>query len=200
MKRIFPLLIFFVSIIVLLIVAVILVKSFTPSTYINLNQAAVVKQMKSLSRLETAQFTIEKIIDAGTNGNTFQQFLFGDKLLLIAHGEVVAGFDLSTITQKDITIQGKSVTLRMPAPQILTTTLDNSLTRVYNRQTGLLTHGDPNLESQARLAAQNSIQSAACQGGILDQANKNGRKQITAMLYAFGFTTVTVEIPSGNCK
>ena len=64
---------------------------------LNTDRAAVIKEMRSLQRLETASFTIEKIIDGGTSGNVFQQFLFGDKILLIAHGQVIAGFDLSQI-------------------------------------------------------------------------------------------------------
>jgi hypothetical protein len=52
-----------------------------PYTYTTSSET-VIKEMKSLNRLETATFTIEKIIDAGTSGNTFSQFLFGDRLLL----------------------------------------------------------------------------------------------------------------------
>src|SRR5438128_2015826 len=72
------------------------------------NSQTVIKELRSLSRLETASFTIEKVIDAGTNGNQFQQILFGDRILLIAHGDVVAGFDLSTLTQKDISVEGQT--------------------------------------------------------------------------------------------
>ncbi len=167
---------------------------------INTDRVAVIKEMRSLQRLETAIFTIEKIIDGGTTGsNIFQQFLFGDKILLIAHGQVISGFDLSQISEKDIDIDGSRIRVTLPAPQILTTALDNTQTRVYDRQKGILNPGEKNLESQARKAAEDSIRKAACDGGILKQASENARKQLTAFLQALGFTEVSVDIPEGSC-
>lgn len=169
-------------------------------TSINLSQPSVIKEIRSLQRLETTSFTIEKVIDAGTtNDNIYSQLLFGDKILLIAHGQVIAGFDLSQMSEKDIKIKGTNINLKLPPPQILVATLDNSQTRVYDRQRGLLNSGEKDLESEARTAAEKSIREAACKGDILNQAADNGRKQITALLYAFGFTEVTLEIPPGNC-
>lgn len=167
---------------------------------INTDRAAVIKEMRSLQRLETAIFTIEKIIDGGTTGsNIFQQFLFGDKILLIAHGQVISGFDLSQISENDIDVDGSRIRVTLPAPQILTTVLDNTQTRVYDRQKGILNPGEKNLESQARKAAEDSIRKAACDGGILKQASENARKQLTAFLQALGFTEVSVDIPEGSC-
>ncbi|HSW87705.1 MAG TPA: DUF4230 domain-containing protein [Candidatus Saccharimonadales bacterium] len=169
-------------------------------TQINTNQTAVIKEMRNLQRLETASFTIEKVIDGGTTGNNvFTQFLFGDKILLIAHGQVIAGFDLSQISENDIKVDGKNLTITLPQPQILTTTLDNTQTRVYDRQKGLLAPEDKDLESKAREAAEKSIQEAACKGGILQQAADNARKQLTALFSSLGFSSVTIEIPNGSC-
>lgn len=166
---------------------------------IDTSRTAVVKQMRSLARLETAVFTIEKVIDGGTTGgNIFQRLLFGDKILLIAHGQVIAGFDLSQISEKDITIEEKNVTVKLPAPTILVSTLDNSQTKVYDRQRGLL-NDDDTLESQVRQAAEASIRDAACESGILQQASDNGRKQLTALFTSLGFETITFEIPQGSC-
>jgi hypothetical protein len=168
---------------------------------INTNRASVIQEMKSLQRLETASFTIEKIIDGGTSGNNaFQKFLFGDRILLIAHGQVIAGFDFSQISEKDIEVNGDSVRLKMPKAQILVTTLDNNQTKVYDRQKGILNPGIKDLESLARAQAEKSIKQAACDGGILIQASDNGRKQITALLSALGFEQISIEIPQGACE
>src|SRR5437868_11925815 len=137
-----------------------------PAYYLNTNSTAVVKELKALNRYETASFTIEKVIEAGTQGNEFQNLLFGDKILLIAHGQVIAGFDLSSIRNQDVTVNGSSLILNLPKPQILVSKLDNDQTRVYDRKLGLLTNGDQNLESKARLAAEQSITKAACQEHI----------------------------------
>lgn len=188
-----------VFIVVLLAVWIFVIKG-SLELRVSLNRAAVIKEMRGLQRLETASFTIEKIIDAGTTGkNIFSQFLFADKILLVAHGQAIAGFDLSQISEKDITVSGNSLIVRLPKPQILVTTLDNAQTRVYDRKRGILQPGQNNLESEARAEAEKSIAEAACKGGILQQATDNGRKQLTALFSAFGFTTVTIEIPNGSC-
>lgn len=188
-----------VLIAVLLIAWFFLVKN--PSgPQINVNRAAVIKEMRSLNRLETASFTIEKIIDGGKTGNNvFQQFLFGDKILLIAHGQVIAGIDLSQISENDVIISGKDLRVTLPKPQILVTSLDNTQTRVYDRQKGILNTGEKNLESLARQAAEKSITKTACQAGILQQASDNARKQLTALFSIFNFSMITIEIPQGTC-
>lgn len=170
-------------------------------TLINTDRASVIKEIRSLQRLETASFTIEKIIDGGTTGNNiFQQFLFGDKILLIAHGQVIAGFDLSQISEKDIEVEGSVLRIVLPKPQILVATLDNTQTKVYDRQKGLLNPGEKDLETNARKAAEDSIRQAACDGGILTQASDNARKQLTSLFTALGFIQISIDIPEGDCQ
>jgi len=186
--------------IVLLLGVGILYFIFRPTNYnINVNQTAVIKEMRELSRFETASFTIEKIIEAGTDNNAFGDFLFGDQVLLIAHGEVVAGIDLSTLKDDAIRINDKEIRAELPAPEILYVRIDNHQTRVYDRKQGLLTKGDKDLESKARQAAEEEIRKAACQENILDQAAGNARKQLTALFTTLGFTKVILIIPEAKC-
>ncbi len=178
-----------------------LVKQNISTNQINTNRAAVIKQIQNLQRLETASFTIEKIISGGSSGdNVFQRLLFGDKILLIAHGQAIAGFDLSLVSDKDIQVDRKNLRVILPKPQLLTVVLDNTQTRVYDRQRGILSTDGKDLETKARIAAEKAIRDAACQGNILQQAADNARKQLTAFFYSLGFETVTIEIPSATCS
>ena len=168
--------------------------------YVNTSGTAVIKEIQKLQRLETSAYTIEKIIDAGTTGNKFQQLLYGDKILLIANGQVIAGFDFSRVGDKDITVEGQRIVANLPAPMILFTRLDNSKTRVYDRSTGIFSKGEKDLEAEARAQAEISIRTAACEGGILDAAEENGRKQMTALFASLGFQDITINIPKGQCQ
>ena len=95
----------------------------TPKVYPD--PVSVVLQVKALSRLESAQYTIEKVITAET-GQGALAGLFGDRLLFVGHGDVIAGVDLSRVQTSDITItEDGQVTLIMPAPEIFFTALDN---------------------------------------------------------------------------
>jgi hypothetical protein len=186
-----------------LLLVVLLVFAFTKqptSKYtVNLSSQTVIKQIESLNRIETAQFTIEKVIDVGTSGNKFSQLLYGDRILLIAHGQVIGGFDLSKVREEDIEVEGNTLKMKLPAPEILVTRLDSEQTRVYDRDQGLLTKGDQDLESVARQEAEAVIKDAACKGGILREASKNARNQMTTQFKGLGFTTVVIDIPEGNC-
>jgi hypothetical protein len=205
MQKIFglPIFLFKVVLVILVIAGAVtlwkFVGSHSPFT-VNTSGTAVVKEMRELNRLETASFTIEKIIDAKTNGNAFEQLLFGDKILLIANGEVIAGFDFSTIKDEDVKVNGKKVSLNLPAPQILVSRLNNDKTRVYDRQQGLLSQGQKDMETAARQSAEASIRAAACDSGILDQAKDNGRKSLTALLGGLGFQEVEITIATGKCE
>lgn len=190
---------FFVFSVILLVGIYFLFFNKKPAVTIK-NGDSVITQIRSLNRYESSEFTIEKIIEAGSSdGNAFKQVLFGDKILLIANGKVTAGFDFSKLGNDDIKVEGDTLTLTLPAPEILATRLDNKKTRVYDRRQGFLTQGNKDLESIARLSAENSIRSAACEGGILQSATGNARNQLSALIKAFGYLTVVITIPEGHC-
>ncbi len=196
---------FFIALLVVVIIGSVIFwfnalnkKSASPFV-INTSSQTVIKQLRSLNRLETALFTIEKVIDAGTQGNKFEEFLYGDRILLIAHGEVIAGFDLANLSEQNISIDGSTLKITLPKPQILVTKLDNDQTRVFDRKQGLLQRGDKDLESKARQAAEQEIKNAACKGNILSEASNNARKQLTTLFKTAGFNTVIVDIPPESC-
>lgn len=160
----------------------------TPTVYAD--PVTVVRQVRSLSRLETSQYTIEKVITAET-GQGALAALFGDRLIFVAHGQVIAGVDLSKLRGSDVVVSpAGQVTLIMPAAEIFVTSLDNDKSYVYDRQTGLLTKGDPNLETQARQVAQQQIQQGALEDGILKQAQDNAASYLERLLRSLGFTDV----------
>jgi hypothetical protein len=163
------------------------------NTRIDISSPSVVERIRQLSRLETVVYSMEKIVQ-GTRENPYlPNFLVGDKLMLVAHGEVIAGVDLSQLKNSDVSVDGDSVTVRLPKPEILTTRLDNGETRVYSRTTGLLVQADPDLESQVRQTAEQEFAQAALADGVLDKARQNARTSVTALLTGLGFRRVQVD-------
>jgi hypothetical protein len=160
----------------------------TPTIYPS--SVAVVKAMRNLARLETASYTIEKVVVAEQNQDQWAT-LFGDRLLLVAHGEVIAGVDLGKMQPTDVVATGDGrVYVVLPAPEIFFTNIDNKKTYVYDRDTGLLTNGNIHLESAARQAAQEQIQAAASEDGILQLAQRNGERYLEQLILALGFQEV----------
>ncbi|MCC7470008.1 MAG: DUF4230 domain-containing protein [Bacteroidetes bacterium] len=195
---------YYIALVLILVIVMIVAISAirrTQNSRVNISRTAVITELRDLNRLETAAFTIEKVIDAqNATSSRIEEFLFGDKLLLIAHGEVIAGIDLSQMEESGIQINEKSITLTLPPAQILVTSLDNTQTKVYDRRTGILAKGDKDLEGEARKAAEQSIRVAACEGGILDQASENARKQLTALFRTLSFENISIVIPTSACN
>ena len=147
-------------------------------------------EVQSLSRLETVSYSVEKIITAESGQGSPFSFLVGDRLILVAHGQVIAGIDLGKMTEDDITVSGDGrVTVNLPPAEILVVTLDNQQTYIYDRDTGPIGM-NPALESEARKAAEQEILNAALEDGILDMAQKNGEVYILRLVLALGFDDV----------
>lgn len=163
------------------------------SARIDVSSPSVVEKIRQLSRLETVVFSLDKIVSGGRENPYLPDFLVGDKLLLVAHGEVTAGIDLSQLQAGNVQVDGDSVKVTLPAPQVLSTRIDNAATRIYSRTTGVLVPPDPNLESQVRQAAEQQITQAALDDHILDKAHQNAQIALTAFLTGLGFRHVDVD-------
>jgi hypothetical protein len=159
----------------------------------DVSSPTVVEKIRQLYRLETVEYSLDKIVEGERQSAYLPNFLAGDKLLLVAHGEVMAGIDLGQFKAGDVVVNGDTVHVHLPAAQILTTRIDNGKTRVYSRTTGLLVQSDPNLESEVRQTAEQQIAQAALEDGILQKARQNAQTSVTALLYGLGFRTVHVE-------
>ena len=162
------------------------------TTLINVNQPTVVRQIRQLQRLETVNYTMDKIISGEHENPYLPKFLAGDRLLLVVHGEVIGGIDLSKLQPGDVSVHGRAISLRIPAAEIFTTRIDNAKTRVYSRDTGVFSSPDPNLESEVREAAEQQLRQAALQDGVLKTAEGNARATLTSMLKGLGFKQIDI--------
>jgi hypothetical protein len=163
------------------------------TTQINVDQPTVVRQIQQLQRLETVNYSLDKIISGERSNPYLPKFLVGDRLLLVMHGQVIAGIDLAGVQPADVTVAGDKVSIKLPAAEVFTTSLDNTKTRVYSRETGLLSSTDPFLESEVRQEAERQLTEAALQDGILAMAAQNGKTTIAGLLRGIGFREVEVQ-------
>jgi hypothetical protein len=149
-----------------------------PVTYIN--------EIRALARLETIQYSVEKVVTGETGGGSFDT-LFGDKILFVGHGTVIAGIDMDKLAPEHMRYENGVLTVKLPPAEIFIATLDNEKSYVYNRDTGLLTNPDPNLETLVRQTAEQEILKAALEDGILEQAQINAEAYLFRFFAALGF-------------
>ena len=166
----------------------------SPTVIIQTPGPSVVEQIQTLSRLETARYTVERVLTAESTG-ALPPFT-SDKILFVAHGEVTAGVDLSKLTDADVQVVSGTVTIHMPPAEILVSKLDNGKSQVYDRQTGFFTKPDPNLESQVRARAEQEIVNGALEDGILNTAQTNAQATLRVLLHSLKYDNVIFVTPT----
>jgi hypothetical protein len=157
---------------------------------IDVSQPTVVDRIQRLQRLETVVYNMDKLVTGAKENAILPDFLAGDRLLMMVHGEVVAGIDFSNLKPGDVRVDGKQIHLHLPASQVFSTRIDSVKTRVYSRQTGLLVPTDPNLETQVRQEAERELQDAALADGILRNAQQNAASTVSSLLQGLGFEKI----------
>jgi hypothetical protein len=164
----------------------------SPTPTIVPDPVTIVREVRNLSRLETAAYTVEKLITAESQQGPFA-FLFGDRLILVAHGQVIAGVDLAKLEESDVTVDAEGrVDIVLPQAEVFVTVLDSEQSYIFHRDTGVFGM-QVDLESEARLAAEEEILKAALEDGILDMAQTNAQSYVRHLILTLGFKEVHVD-------
>ena len=153
----------------------------------------VVQSVRDLAELTTVEMveltTVEKGNDFG-----WLNWARGDRIFMLAVARIGAGVDLGELEEGDFEVDNETgtVTLRIPHSEILYVELDNQATQVYDRDTGIFTKGDPQLESDAREVAQEILTENAVESGILRRAEDNAINTLRGFLESLGYEEVRV--------
>ncbi len=151
----------------------------------------VVEGIQDLDQLATVRWKESVIVTKETGGTPLEQLFSGEKVLLVATGNVEAGVNLADVGRDDVRVAGETVTIRLPEPEILSVSLDEGKTGVYDRDFGFLNiRPDDHLVEEARAVAVDRLEEAAREDDILDQADKNAEDGIRSFVTALGFKKV----------
>jgi hypothetical protein len=154
----------------------------------------VVEGIQKLDRLATVRWTESLPVTKETGGNISDRVFGGERVLLIATGNVEAGVDLGDVHKDDVSVNGDTVTINLPEAEIFSASLDEKTTRVYDRDMSPLNfHPDDDLVEKARLRAVEKIEASARENGILDTAEGNAQNSIRAFVTPLGFERVRFE-------
>jgi hypothetical protein len=151
----------------------------------------VVEGVQDLNQLATVRWKESVIITRESGGTDLEQLVSGEKVLLVATGDVEAGVNLAGLGQDDVRVEGETVTIRLSEPEILSVSLDEEETGVYDRDFSLLNfRPDDDLVEEARDVAVDRIEEAARDEDILDQAEQNAENSVRTFVTSLGFEEV----------
>lgn len=153
----------------------------------SIDVGSIVTQVRELNRLETQSMRVMHVSTTNQSFGMVPDSLGGDSITLMAVGDVIAGIDLSLLKPEDVRLDSDGVLdMRLPTAQVLVTRVDNEQTKVIKRSTGWFRKGDVDLESHARLFAEQGIRREAMQKGILSLAQKSGEQRVAELLHKMG--------------
>src|ERR1700735_4123314 len=86
---------------------------------------AVVQRIQRLNRLETVVYSIDTVVEGSKSSVILPDLLAGDRILLVVHGQSIAGIDLSQLKPEDVRItnNGESIHVTLPPSQLFLPTL-----------------------------------------------------------------------------
>jgi Protein of unknown function (DUF4230) len=154
----------------------------------------VVEGVRELDQLATVRWTESVPVTRQSGGDVLDRLFSGEEVLVIATGEVEAGVDLSEVGKNDVRVEDDTVTMRLPEPEILSSSLDEEKTRVYDRDfSPLNVRPDDDLVEEARARAIEKVEKTARENGILQTAEINAEDSIRAFVTTLGFQEVRFE-------
>ena len=145
------------------------------------------ERVRSLARLETTAYFLSTVVEVDRPPDWP---LTGQRLLLVAHGRVTAGVDLSQIQKADVEVLGEQVIIHLPAAEVFDVYLHEDKTYVYDFEKGIFARFDKTLETEARRQAVEEFQSTALANGILEEARDRAEWEIQRLLLLLGYESV----------
>ena len=156
------------------------------------DSTTIVREINNLARLETASIELEKVITAERNQEVLWGTL-GESMVFVAYGTVYAGVDFAEMTPADLqVVDPDTVWIHLPGARYFDDipALNNERSFVADRDTGLLTRADPELETEVRRIAETQLREEAQGSGVLEIADENAREFMREFLQGVGFETV----------
>ncbi len=156
------------------------------------SSSGVMEKFQTISELNSIEMYFNEIIDY-KNAKFFDTFKvpFTEKSFVFkVEAKVKAGIDLSQLEEKDITVQDKSITIKLPKPKI--TSKEVLSYKLYFEKNGLFNEVTTEDTLTALANFQDSLESHALKSGILEKAEENTKLYVENLLYSMGFETVNI--------
>jgi hypothetical protein len=157
-----------------------------------------------LSEYRAASANLQVVVDVEQDTDLVPSFIKGERTLFVAAGSVDAAVDFGSLGRSPgavrVSEDRKAVTITLPAAQLTDARLDQSRSRVYDRDRGALDRigdalsDDGGADQQALyvLAERKLREAAAADPALLERAQDNTRAMLDGMMRGLGFERVTV--------
>ncbi len=147
--------------------------------------------LQKMSNLATAEYVVTKIIKANDNKTWYK---VGDrKILMSCKASLVAGIDMSKIDEKNIHIDGNSISLTLPHATLFYINIKPEDVKIaYEDVSMFRTKFSTQERDELAVQAENQIKQSADSLGIFTTAEANATLFINNFLKKEGFENISI--------
>ncbi len=159
---------------------------------LTIKRSAILREVEAMGKLELVKYNFKEITELTELSEEFLTiFKLGpdSKIALISMGEAVGCLDLSMMNAEDVVLEGDTLYIQLPHPEICYYKLDMEKTEIYSLQTNPL-KDEGAFVQRAYRQAEREIKEAALASGILDQTRNNAIIILKPMLERMSGRTV----------
>jgi Protein of unknown function (DUF4230) len=155
---------------------------------------ALLQSVRDLSEYHGAEGNFQVIVDLEHDVAWIPDVIAGTHTLFVARGTVDAYVDLSTLSDKALTVneEKKTVEVRLPSPKLAKPNLDQEHSYVYSQDRGVWdsvkTLFSPPDQRELYVLAEKKIGDAAKEAGLTKRAEKNLQQMLSGMFSSLGYT------------
>src|SRR6195952_634910 len=92
---------------------------------VDVSAPTVVEKIQRLNRLETVVYSLDTVVEGSKSSAVFPDLLAGDRLLMIVHGQTIAGVDMSQMKPDDVpsteAASGRTIRVVLPPSKVFVT-------------------------------------------------------------------------------
>lgn len=147
--------------------------------------------LRQMSDLGTAEYIVTKIIKASDDQTWYK---IGDrKILMSCKAHIIAGVDLSILTEKDVSINGKEIKISLPEAHVIALNINpNDIKQEYEEVDPLRMKFDAAERNGLAIQAERQIRSSIDSLGILKTAGEHATLFIETFLRRLGYEHVVI--------
>ena len=148
----------------------------------------IIQQVKNIAQRFTQTFYDEYVYDSGIIRTPLLKL--NKRLIFIAKGEVISGFDLSELSEKSIIRRDKSIVVKLPPARILEVVINPSGFDTFIEEGEITFEESKKFHEDARRIFDRN----AREKGILRNSSEQGKQMLEKFFRLLGFESVDIII------
>jgi hypothetical protein len=170
------------------------------SRKVDRSQPVLLKTIEDLRVYKAATGNFQVLVDLEESSKGVPLVVKGQRTLFVAAGNVDAEVDFSTIGKGAIEVSrdGRSVQVSLPRARLTKARIDTDKSYVFSRERGILDRlgavlsDNPTSERELYQLAEDRLEAAAAETGLVERAEQNTRAMLESMLRSLGYRDITV--------